>query len=93
MSGLEGVKTVLMVLSGKGGVGKSTSAVNLALTFAELDKKVGLLDLDLCGPSIGLMLGFDETSVYRNSKGWIPLKTKGDNPLMVMSIAFLLQSK
>lgn len=93
MSGLKNVDKVLLVLSGKGGVGKSTTAVNLALVLSEFGKKVGLLDLDLCGPSIALMLGFDNPSVYRNENGWVPLKTDGDNPISVISIAFLLQSK
>ncbi|XP_074600594.1 cytosolic Fe-S cluster assembly factor NUBP2-like [Brevipalpus obovatus] len=90
---LDDVKKIVLVLSGKGGVGKSTTAVNLALSLAEKGKKIGLLDLDICGPSIALMLGFEETSILRNEKGWTPLKTKGSNPISVISIAFLLQSK
>ena len=90
---LDDVKKIIMVLSGKGGVGKSTTTVNLALSLAEKGKRVGLLDLDICGPSIALMLGFKETSIFRNDKGWMPLKTEGSNPISVISIAFLLQSE
>lgn len=92
---LENVKKIILILSGKGGVGKSTTAVNLSLSLSKLGCKVGLLDLDLCGPSIALMTGLEETSIYRNDKGWIPLTTTHNceqfTPLSVMSIAFLLQ--
>uniref|UniRef100_T1KFP3 Cytosolic Fe-S cluster assembly factor NUBP2 homolog n=2 Tax=Tetranychus urticae TaxID=32264 RepID=T1KFP3_TETUR len=60
-----------------------------------MGKKVGLLDLDLCGPSIALMTGLNETTIYRNEKGWIPLTTLTTppfSPLAVMSIAFLLKN-
>ncbi len=50
-------KHVIIVMSGKGGVGKSSVSVELALAFVHLGKKVGLLDVDLCGPSIPRMLG------------------------------------
>ena len=54
---IEGVKWVVPVASGKGGVGKSTVAVNLAMALSSLGLKVGILDLDLYGPSVPLMLG------------------------------------
>jgi Mrp family chromosome partitioning ATPase len=56
---LSGVKHKLLVLSGKGGVGKSTVSAQLALTLAEQGHNVGLLDIDLCGPSIPRMMGLE----------------------------------
>lgn len=58
--GLEGVKNVILVASGKGGVGKSTTAVNLALAFQKKALKVGLLDADVYGPSIPIMMNLHE---------------------------------
>lgn len=59
---LSGVKHIILVLSGKGGVGKSTIATQLALTLASLDPEnasIGLLDVDICGPSVPRMLGLE----------------------------------
>ncbi len=57
---LDQVKYIVAVASGKGGVGKSTTAVNLALAMQAEGKKVGLLDADIYGPSIAMMLGVEE---------------------------------
>ena len=78
----------LLVMSGKGGVGKSTTAVNLALTLANAGRKVGLLDVDIHGPSVPKMLGLDDYRPEVNEeKGMAPATYKG---IKVMSIGFLL---
>ncbi|KAK9496833.1 hypothetical protein O3M35_012939 [Rhynocoris fuscipes] len=90
---ITGVKHVILVLSGKGGVGKSTVSVKLAHGFIEKGFKVGLLDLDLCGPSIPFMLGIEDYPVHQGQEGWIPVFTDKEQKLAVMSIGFLLNSR
>ena len=80
----------LLVLSGKGGVGKSTVAANLAMSLAESGKKVGLLDVDVHGPSIPGLFGLNGQQVGLVGEEIIPVKVN-DN-LSVMSIGFLLPS-
>jgi len=84
--GLENVKNVIAVASGKGGVGKSTVAVNLACALAETGAKVGLLDCDIYGPSIPLMLGISGRPQVTGDKKIVPLQSHG---LRLMSIGFL----
>jgi Mrp family chromosome partitioning ATPase len=61
------------VLSGKGGVGKSTVSAQLAFALAAQGKEVGLMDLDICGPSIPKMLGLEGQEIHRSNAGWSPV--------------------
>ena len=82
------VKHVIMVLSGKGGVGKSTVSVNLAYALSAHGKKVGLLDLDMHGPNIPKMLGIEDHKLAIMGDRIEPVHVTG--MLSVMSMAFLL---
>ena len=75
--GIPGVAHVLAVASGKGGVGKSTVAVNLALALVQLGHRVGLLDADVYGPSVPLMLGLHDRPESTDDKRIIPLQKFG----------------
>lgn len=66
---LNQIRHKIIILSGKGGVGKSTIASNLALAFQKLGLKIGLLDIDLCGPSIPKIIGLQEKEVKKCSEG------------------------
>ncbi|KAK5641343.1 hypothetical protein RI129_009890 [Pyrocoelia pectoralis] len=87
------VKHIILVVSGKGGVGKSTFSTQLALTLKERNLKVGLLDIDLCGPSIPYLLNLEDKSVHQHSEGWLPVYTDADQNFAVMSIGFLLNNR
>ena len=89
---LTGVKRTILVLSGKGGVGKSTVASQLAFAFQQNGKKVGILDIDLCGPSIPKMFGVEKMEVHQCDEGWLPVFTDNTQTMAIMSIAFLLSS-
>lgn len=82
------IENKLLVMSGKGGVGKSTTALNLALGLAREGQTVGLLDVDLHGPSLPTMLGMADQRPRVTEEGIIPLEFNG---LKVMSIGFLLE--
>ena len=86
--GLANVKNVIAVASGKGGVGKSTTAANLALALAREGAKVGILDADIYGPSQGIMFGIAEGTrpQIKEQKWFVPLESHG---VEVMSMAFL----
>ena len=82
------VNNVIAVASGKGGVGKSTVSVNLALSLLATGAKVGLLDADIYGPSIPLMLGvLDQKPTTPDNKTFTPIKAYG---LELMSIGFIV---
>ena len=81
------VKNIVAVASGKGGVGKSTTAVNLALALAAEGASVGLLDADIYGPSIPMMMGVDGRPESDDGKTMDPLENYG---VQVMSIGFLV---
>jgi len=84
---LPNVKNIVAVASGKGGVGKSTTAVNLALALAAEGASVGLLDADIYGPSIPMMMGIEGRPDSADGKTMEPLENYG---VQVMSIGFLV---
>ncbi len=89
VSTIEGVKQVIAVASGKGGVGKSTVAANLAVALEKTGAQVGLCDCDLYGPSIALMFGTQERPFADSATGRIqPVERHG---LRLMSMGFLLE--
>ncbi|MBM3342023.1 MAG: iron-sulfur cluster carrier protein ApbC [Betaproteobacteria bacterium] len=86
---IPGVKNVIAVASGKGGVGKSTTAVNLALALAAEGATVGVLDADIYGPSQPMMLGIKGKPTSKDDKLMEPMEGHG---LQVMSIGFLIDT-
>ncbi|HYP26864.1 MAG TPA: Mrp/NBP35 family ATP-binding protein [Blastocatellia bacterium] len=82
---IPGIKNIIAVSSGKGGVGKSTVAVNLAVALAQMGKKVGLLDTDVYGPNVPIMVGIDADPVVRGQR-LIPHEAYS---VKVMSLGFL----
>ncbi len=83
---LEGIKHIVAIASGKGGVGKSTVAANIAVALTQKGHKVGLLDLDIYGPSLPIILGFNENPKLTQEKKLIPLDRYG---MKVMSFGFI----
>ena len=81
------VKNIVAVASGKGGVGKSTTAVNLALALAAEGASVGILDADIYGPSVPMMMGIDGRPASEDGKTMEPMENYG---VQVMSIGFLV---
>ena len=85
----ENIKHKIMVLSGKGGVGKSTVATGLALSLARQGKKVGLMDIDITGPNVPKMLGLEQADLNVEEGQIHP--ADGPSGLKVISMAFLLE--
>lgn len=86
------IKHKILVLSGKGGVGKSTFSSQLALTLAtDENLNIGLLDIDICGPSVPRMMGLEGQEIHQSNEGWSPVYV--DDNLAVMSVGFLLPNK
>jgi ATP-binding protein involved in chromosome partitioning len=84
--GLTQVKNIIAVGSGKGGVGKSTVAVNLAAGLAKYGARVGLVDGDIYGPTLPIMLGARDSDLLQNERGIIPIKAHG---VLFMSMGLL----
>lgn len=84
---IHGVESVIAVASGKGGVGKSTTALNLALGLRDLGLRVGLLDADIYGPSVPRLIGVQEKPQLDDDRRMIPIQRFG---LSIMSIGFLV---
>ena len=87
--GIPGVKHIIAVASGKGGVGKSTTSINLALAFSKLGLKAGIFDLDIYGPSVPRLMGLSDARPESLDNGQItPLK---NHDLVSMSIGYLME--
>jgi Mrp family chromosome partitioning ATPase len=86
--GISQVRRRILVMSGKGGVGKSTVAVNLAMGFAAEGLNTGLLDADLHGPSVPMLLGLTGETLHMEGKTLLPVEVGN---LKVMSMGFALQ--
>ena len=95
--GLDNVKHIVLVLSGKGGVGKSSVTLQLALSLTQQGHNVGILDIDLTGPSIPRLLNLEDKKVRQAPGGWLPVSvheaTETRGSLQAISLAFLLPSR
>ncbi|RMF11351.1 MAG: iron-sulfur cluster carrier protein ApbC [Alphaproteobacteria bacterium] len=85
---IPGVRNVVAVASGKGGVGKSTTAINLAVGLSRLGLRVAVLDADIYGPSVPMLLGLDERPELDENKKIIPMQAHG---IVAMSIGSLIE--
>ncbi|CAH8475408.1 unnamed protein product [Heterobilharzia americana] len=93
LSGIKDTKYVLIVTSGKGGVGKSTVAAQVAISLWNSGFRVGILDIDFCGPSIPRILGLENCKIHSCAEGWLPVYADGDaKRFPVVSIGFLLDN-
>ncbi|MGI8964696.1 MAG: P-loop NTPase [Limisphaerales bacterium] len=85
---IPGIKRLVAIASGKGGVGKSTCSVNLACALHQLGERVGLLDCDIYGPSIPLMMGIQQKPTISEDERMVPLSQHG---VKLMSMGFLIE--
>lgn len=87
-------KNIILVLSGKGGVGKSSVTTQLALALSSINNnKVGVLDIDLTGPSIPRFFDLENEKIFQSRNGWLPIEKSilnKKNVLKIMSLGFLL---
>ncbi|RDW88339.1 cytosolic Fe-S cluster assembly factor CFD1 [Coleophoma cylindrospora] len=96
---LDKVKNIVLVLSGKGGVGKSSITTQLALSLSLAGHSVGVLDIDLTGPSIPRLFGIESSKVTQAPGGWVPVPVhpanseSGIGSLRCMSLGFLLRER
>ncbi|KAL3423134.1 Cytosolic Fe-S cluster assembly factor cfd1 [Phlyctema vagabunda] len=96
---LDKVKNIVLVLSGKGGVGKSSITTQLALSLSLAGHSVGVLDIDLTGPSIPRLFGIESSKVTQAPGGWVPVPVHaadsraGIGSLRCMSLGFLLRER
>ncbi|EFO64909.1 Nucleotide-binding protein 1 [Giardia lamblia P15] len=87
---LKNIGTIILVLSGKGGVGKSTVSTQLGFYLAEnMEKNVGLMDVDICGPSIPTMTSSQGSEVHQSALGWEPISVLPN--MAIISIGFMLE--
>ena len=89
---LKNVKNIILVLSGKGGVGKSTIASQIALGLSKKENlQISLLDVDICGPSIPRMMGIENEVIRESPQGMLPIYKEQN--LAIMSIGYLIKDK
>ena len=89
---MSSVKHKILILSGKGGVGKSSFTSQLAFALAhDEESEVGVMDVDICGPSIPTIMGLEGEQIHQSNSGWQPVFVQEN--LGVMSIGFMLPNK
>ncbi len=91
--GIGQIKQIIAVSSGKGGVGKTTVAVNLAVSLADMGAKVGIMDADIYGPNVPAMLGVQDSKlqVWRNDQGMDVIEPAFNYGVKIVSMAFLIE--
>jgi len=85
---VEGVKNIVSVGAGKGGVGKSTCAVNIAIALSQLGARTGVLDADVYGPNVHILLGAEHEKPYAQDEKIIPIQRYG---IKIISIGFFIE--